>query len=682
MARRLCLELLEDRRLLTSLSGYVYNDLNNDGVMQASEAGIRNAKVTLTGSDDIHGDVHTTALTNSDGAYSFSLGSGTYKLTVGDPSGYVGGAASVGSQESGFEGNDTDSSGDNLFIDEITLDTGVNGVDNNFGELTAATVAGAIWDDSANNDGVKQTGEPVIAGLMVHLSGMDDRANDVELNTTTDSKGAYSFVELRPGSYTLTHDQPLDYVPGKVVAGSETNVVAIQPTLQGGEGQINLSVDPGENGANNNFAELRSASLAGYVWDDSANNDGVKQAGESGIQLVKVTLTGTSDLGPIASVSVFTAADGSYSISNLRPGTYALTEDQPSNYLDGKDAIGTPGGTAGNDQFTNIALTAGTHGANNNFGELRPASLSGFVWDDTANNDGLKQAGEPGISGATVRLTGTDDRGNAVSQTATTDAAGAYSFSNLRPGTYTLNEDQPGGFADGKDTIGTPGGTAGNDQFANIVLAAGAVGVNNNFGEKFPAVAYTLILKTSGRSCRASRQPGQVSPQTGRFVHDRGPRQRRASRRRGQRRRPVGLRRPDLQSQSPHLDGGLPANRPLVRSFYGRQHRCDAPADQRSRRRVRSCQEWLAISRRRHAAVAVYGGCTGCRDRVARQHRDAGPRSGRRDRAQYDGVWESARRSPRPIRASACWSARYGGIRPTNGTSMATAPPMRPTSRR
>ena len=74
---------------------------------------------------------------------------------------------------------------------------------------------------------------------------------------------------------------------------------------------------------------------------------------------VKVTLTGTSDLGQISSVSVFTAADGSYSVSNLRPGTYTLTEDQPSAYLDGKDAIGTPGGTAGNDQFTNIALDGG-----------------------------------------------------------------------------------------------------------------------------------------------------------------------------------------------------------------------------------------------------------------------------------------------------------------------------------
>ena len=257
--------LLEDRCLLTSLSGYVYNDINNDGTMQAGEPGIRNAKVTLTGTDDIKGDVQMVALTNSDGAYYFSVGSGTYKLTVGDPSGYVGGTASVGSQDAGFTGNGTDTGGDNLFIDEIALDTGVDGTDNDFGELTAAAVAGAIWDDSANNDGLKQAGESAIVGLVVHLTGTDDRADDVSLDTTTDSKGAFSFVELRPGSYTLTHDQLTGYLPGKVTAGNEANVVAIQPTLQGGQGQINFSLDPGNNGTGNNFAELKAASLAGCV---------------------------------------------------------------------------------------------------------------------------------------------------------------------------------------------------------------------------------------------------------------------------------------------------------------------------------------------------------------------------------------------------------------------------------
>ena len=41
------------------------------------------------------------------------------------------------------------------------------------------------------------------------------------------------------------------------------------------------------------------------------------------------------------------------------------------------------------------------------------------------------------IPATTVTLTGTNDQG-AISLTTKTDDTGAYSFTNLRPGTYTL----------------------------------------------------------------------------------------------------------------------------------------------------------------------------------------------------------------------------------------------------
>src|SRR5206468_901837 len=141
----------------------------------------------------------------------------------------------------------------------------------------------------------------------------------------------------------------------------------------------------------------------------------------------------------VVSVTTTTSASGAYSFANLRPGTYALTETQPSGWLDGKDTIGTPGGTTGNDVFSNIGLNAGVNGANNNFGELPPASIGGYVYSDL-NNDGVKQGTEVGIGGVTVTLTGTDDLGNSLNVTATTAADGSYSFTNLRPGTYALAE--------------------------------------------------------------------------------------------------------------------------------------------------------------------------------------------------------------------------------------------------
>ena len=47
---------------------------------------------------------------------------------------------------------------------------------------------------------------------------------------------------------------------------------------------------------------------------------------------------------------------------------------------------------------------------------------------DDLDADGVKDAGEPGLSGWTITLTGTDGFGTAVDLSTTTDANGAYSF--------------------------------------------------------------------------------------------------------------------------------------------------------------------------------------------------------------------------------------------------------------
>ncbi|WP_228027352.1 hypothetical protein, partial [Pseudaquabacterium pictum] len=84
-------------------------------------------------------------------------------------------------------------------------------------------------------------------------------------------------------------------------------------------------------------------------------------------------------------------------------------------YLDGKDTIGTTGGTAGNDLLSGITLVAGANSVENNFGELPPAKLSGYVYED-AGNDGVRNSEAP-IAGVEVKLTGTDDLGNPVTAT-------------------------------------------------------------------------------------------------------------------------------------------------------------------------------------------------------------------------------------------------------------------------
>src|SRR5205823_5983420 len=129
---------------------------------------------------------------------------------------------------------------------------------------------------------------------------------------------------------------------------------------------------------------------------------------------------------------------------------------QPPGLLDGQESRN--GVVLSNPPGVDIIPVTVVNGSapNNDFGELVPPSLSGFVYVDN-NNNGIKESGEAPIPGATITLTGTDTAGP-VPQTATTDAAGFYQFVNLQAGTYALNETQPAGYLDGKDTIGSQGG--------------------------------------------------------------------------------------------------------------------------------------------------------------------------------------------------------------------------------
>lgn len=70
------------------------------------------------------------------------------------------------------------------------------------------------------------------------------------------------------------------------------------------------------------------------------------------------------------------------------------------------------------------------------------AALGDFVWLDR-NQDGIQDAGEPGVSGVTVNLF--DGAGTLVSST-TTDANGFYLFDNLTPGDYFVEFIPPSGF--------------------------------------------------------------------------------------------------------------------------------------------------------------------------------------------------------------------------------------------
>src|SRR5687767_15930528 len=71
------------------------------------------------------------------------------------------------------------------------------------------------------------------------------------------------------------------------------------------------------------------AVLAGSVYAD-LDNDGVRDANESGIANVTITLTSPTKPGVPASKTLQTDANGFYTFNNLAAGTYSIKATQPS----------------------------------------------------------------------------------------------------------------------------------------------------------------------------------------------------------------------------------------------------------------------------------------------------------------------------------------------------------------
>lgn len=110
-------------------------------------------------------------------------------------------------------------------------------------------------------------------------------------------------------------------------------------------------------------------SLAGKVYLD-ANGNGLYDSLEQGLAGVFITLTGIDNEGNLVSLATVTDESGNYRFEGLKPGTYTLTETQPSNYEDGAESVGTLGGDVSNDMFSNIILEPDDEGEGYNFGEF------------------------------------------------------------------------------------------------------------------------------------------------------------------------------------------------------------------------------------------------------------------------------------------------------------------------
>lgn len=431
----------------SSLGDKVWNDLDGDGVQDATEPGRPGVKVYLYASNGT--TILDSTTTDAAGQYIFTgLAAGDYYVGISLPTGWSPTPLS-GTSDPALDNNGNTAVGNISKSGMITLPAGEDNLSIDFGiNKSGVLVVGDHVFLDANHNGIDDgtSSEPGIAGISVTLL---DGLGNVAGSTVTDANGNYLFVDVPAGSnYRVQFGNlPSGYLLTSQNTGGNDGVDNDANASSGNTdpfaitGAYVYTTNPAstQRSYDGGIYPSTVAGLSGTYWLD-ADNDGIQDNTEAGLAGMKVTVYDNSG-NPVA--TTITDANGNYQFLNLAPGTYTVGfESAPggyqyttqsatgSNSSNNSDANATTGRTAA------ITLSAGDFKTDTDVGvkAIVPASLGNKIWFD-ANQDGVQDAGEAGVPGVVLQLL--DGSGNVVATTVT-DGNGNYLFGNLLPGSYAV----------------------------------------------------------------------------------------------------------------------------------------------------------------------------------------------------------------------------------------------------
>jgi hypothetical protein len=510
-----------------AVSGFVWRDLDQNGLRDPGEPFINGVTVELRdSSDNLIGTPQTTRSILNDpanraGFFEFTSVplTATYRVRIPNaefdqstdllfghatPLNQTATPPAIGDQ--GLVNGTTDGplvigAGDFLQTPDFTLNaTNRRNETSNFG-LYAGTVGDFVWHD-VNRNGIVDGGEGALglAGALLFVDLDSDCLIDTgELTTTTNTSGYYLFDSLPLGvTYTVVLDasnfapggalEGLGYTTG-AACGSNEGVFITMTTALTATAPSFLNADFG----------IARAEIGNFVWEDN-NGNGIFDLSESGVQSVTVQLYGAGSDGIFftaddvtVGVSQTTNASGIYTITDIISGTYYATFDLsllPPAYV---ASVYTPTGwlsvdplAANSDDVNDVRAFVGgrvwrtptftiTRGSQNpgvDAAVFRPVPLSGRVFFDQNGNDQDETSPEPGLANFTVNLRRASD--DALVTTTTTLTDGSYTFSSVAPLTYVVEIVRP----DPTNwSFVTPDVPSAGDPLASDVDANGRTGV-------------------------------------------------------------------------------------------------------------------------------------------------------------------------------------------------------------
>ena len=413
------------------LSGKVYYDANDSSSYTDGEEGFKDITVELLRPD---GSVVATTTTDADGNYSFTrLAAGDYTVKV----------TKAGAIADLTQTEDPDATKDST-SGTVTLNAGNPVQENiNFGYVKKHAISGTVYLDQ-NRDKTKNTGDIAQSGVTVKLV---DPSGNVVATTTTDADGNYSFTGLNDGTYTVQVDKT-----GPLASTEQTE----DPSGNGDSRSQAITFTRSDPDVTNvNFGYAEDYTVSGTVYYDKDRSETLNNS-EPGFDGITVNLL---DEAGATVATTTTKADGTYSFAKLPAGKYTV-KVEPSDLLKKLEQTEDPDGTK--DHTSGVVQVNHDNPSvqNVNFGYATNYTIKGTIYRDADRSESLED-GEKLYQGVTVDLL--DASGNVVATT-TTDAHGAYAFTNLEEGTYKVRVRKEGPIADlvqTEDPDGTKDNTSG-----------------------------------------------------------------------------------------------------------------------------------------------------------------------------------------------------------------------------
>lgn len=373
----------------------VFNDLNNNGVMDAGEPGIAGVTVTLdadngsgtfnpvtgywSGPSDCVADgglayPQRTTVTNADGAYFFAAaGNGGYIVTLA-PANFVAGGPLVG----------------------FTSSTG--------SALTTGPYEPGLNDRNDVADDNRDHGTATATSI---------RACGVDIRHLLEPVGE----SPTPGIVIDTPDE------------SQNTTIDF--------GVFKPTTAPGGGGGSSGPARPIAWRVGDRVWND-LDRDGIQDSGEPGLAGVAVNVF--SAFGALVG-TVTSGKNGAYTLEGLVPGEYRIGfANLPL------AAVASPAGRGGDSRRDSdvlrrsgttplLSFAAGALRSDVDAGFVVPTAVAGLAWRDS-DSDGRQDAGERGLRRLKVLLVA--EAGGKVVATTTTSSKGRFRFVDIKPGVYRI----------------------------------------------------------------------------------------------------------------------------------------------------------------------------------------------------------------------------------------------------